>query len=475
MKRRLTVLLLNPPGLPGRAYVREGRCQQRQSSFAYSLPPISLAYIGAQLRARGHVVYARDAAVSSAGQEILQEVEALDPDLVVFNISTPTYWVDLQLVEEVSSRCSAHLTAIGLHVTARPGETLTESRLDSVVRAEPELTVSELAERLIRGNTLEGLLGVSYLSEGKVCHNLDRPFIDNPDDLLPPDRELFPPGDYRLPLPPRPYALVVPSRGCPHDCSFCAAHLYYGRKPRFRGVGKVVDEIQHVVDRYSLRDVVMWSDCFTISPGWVEEFCREIIRRRLSIRWMCNSRVDGIDLPLAGLMKAAGCSGIAFGIESGDQEILKRMKKGTTVAQGIAAVDAAKQAGIPVLAHLVLGVPGETRRSILKSIDYVLELDPDYAQFYCAVPFPGTSLWRQVEEEGFLASRDWSRFEPNQAVISTPWLGRHELEWLRRLAYGRFLVRPRYLLRMVARVGLPGLPGLMLEGGRFLREWIWHG
>lgn len=417
-----------------------------------------------------------DGSVELLDEEALRRrVRTMDPGLVVFNISTPTCETDQATVKTVADCVDAHRTAIGIHVTALPEETLKRSKLDSVVRGEPEQTVADLADVLAGGGGTDRVSGLSYTSKDGIHHNPDRPFIDDPDLLPTPARDLLDERDYFLPLPRRPYALIVPSRGCPHQCTFCAAHLYYGRKLRLRKAQRVVDEIQEVIERGTVRDIVMWSDSFTQDRRWVLDICDEITRRGLDVRWMCNSRVDNLDAEMARAMKRSGCTGISFGIESGDQRILDLMHKGTTTKQGRTAVATARAAGIPILAQFILGIPGETAESIKRTVAYARELDPDYAQFYCAVPQPGTALFEEAERKGYLDTRDWSRFELNQAVLSTDTLGSAELRRARVRAYLNFYLRTTVLRRLATRVELRALADTGVMAARFAWGWVLNG
>jgi radical SAM superfamily enzyme YgiQ (UPF0313 family) len=472
----MRVLLVNPPGPSGRGYIREGRCEQRLSSFAYRLMPISLPSTAALLRAGGHEVRIEDAVVERLDAEELQRrLQAWNPGLVVFAVATPTFEADRRAVELAAGATAAHRTAIGLHVTALPAESLAQSRLDSVVRGEPERTVAGLADALAGGADLGAVAGLSFRRNGVVVHNADRAFADDLDALPVPARELLDERRYTLPLPDRPCAVVIPARGCPHQCVFCGAHLYYGRRLRLRQPGRVADELAALAERGVVRDVVMWSDSFTLDRSFVLELCGELRDRRLPLRWMCNSRVDAFDDELAGRMRAAGCVGVAFGIESGDQGMLDRMRKGTTVEQAPRAVRAAKRAGIPVLAHFVLGVPGETRETIDRTVAQACELDAEFSQFYCATPQPGTALWDEAVREGYLEPGDWSRFELNRAVLSTATLGAVELARARRRAYLRFYGRWPVVRRLAARLTFRELAESAGRTAAFAREWVWGG
>jgi radical SAM superfamily enzyme YgiQ (UPF0313 family) len=468
----MRVLLLNPPGPEGRGYIREGRCEQRLSSFAYRMVPISLPSIAGLLREEGHEVRIVDA-VAPRRAPFLDDVRAFEPGLVVVSVSTPTYDSDVDHVAAVSRATRAHVTAIGVHVSATADAALRESSLDSVVRGEPEWTVAELASTLASGGDLGAVRGLSFKRGGRPVHNADRGFERDLDALPPPARDLLREEDYFLPFLNRPYTLVVPSRGCPHHCTYCTAPIYYGTRLRRRTPARIVDEIASVAERGVVNDFVMWSDTFTLDRAFVLEVCRELAARRLGVRWMCNSRVDSIDAGLARAMREAGCTGIAFGIESGVQAILDNVRKGTTVEQGREAVKVARDAGIETLAHFILGLPGETRDTIRRTVAYAKEIDPDWAQFYCATPLPGTAFHEQARRSGSLPlAAPWSAYELNRPLVSTPALSASQLRRERTLAYLSFYGRPRAAVRAARKVRPRDLGKLASQTLTFARGWV---
>ncbi|HEY3820512.1 MAG TPA: radical SAM protein [Polyangiaceae bacterium] len=468
----MRVLLFNPPGPEGRGYIREGRCEQRLSSFAYRMVPISLPSIAGLLRAEGHDVKILDA-VAPRTVPFLREILEIDPELIVVSVSTPTYESDLGHIAELSRRTRAHLTAIGVHVSATPAETLRGSALTSVVRGEPEWTIADLASTLAAGGDLGAVRGLSFKRGAVPVHNEDRGFERDLDSLPPPARDLLREQDYFLPFLNRPYTLVVPSRGCPHHCTYCTAPIYYGARLRRRTPSRVVDEIASVAARGVVQDFVMWSDTFTMDRAFVLEVCRELGERRLGVRWMCNSRVDSIDVGLARAMREAGCTGISFGVESGVQEILDNVRKGTTVEQGREALRITREAGIQTLTHFILGLPGETRDTIRRTVAYAKDLDPDWAQFYCATPLPGTAFHEQSRRSGSLPiAAPWSDYELNRPVVSTPALSSTELRRARRWAYLSFYGRPRAVLRAVRKVQPRDMGRFASQAATFARGWV---
>lgn len=473
----MRVLLLNPPGPEGRGYIREGRCEQRLSAYAYSMLPVSLPLTAGLLRERGHEVRILDAvAAGTSTKGVLDEVAGFSPGLVIVAVSTPTYDSDVAWIDRLSTVVSAHFSAIGVHVTALPDETLRSSPLHSVIRGEPEWTTASLADALQSGQGLGHVAGLSWRDGPRVVHNEDYGFDGDLDELPPPARDLLDERNYFLPLIDRPYTLVVPSRGCPHHCTYCTAPMYYGKRLRRRSPAKVVDEIESVAKRGVVNDFVMWSDTFTLDRSFVLALSDELRARKLGIRWSCNSRVDSLDEEMIGAMKAAGCTGVAFGIESGVQQILDSARKGTTVEQGREAIRLTREAGVQSLAHFILGLPGETPETIRQTIDYAKDIDPDFAQFYCATPLPGTKLREQALEHGSLPTLDrWSELEFNRAHLSTPSLPARALQRARVRAYVEFYGRPKVVARTLAQSRPKHLARLARQAMSFARDWVLGG
>lgn len=365
------------------------------------------------------------------------------------------------------------MTAIGAHVTALPEESLRASRLDSVIRREPEMTADCLVDALEKRGHLSGVTGTSYRTETGIIHNKDRPFVENLDELPFPARDLIDNEKYTMPISNEPYTLVIASRGCPHQCIYCTAHLYYGHKLRLRSPDNVLDEIEEIVGKFGTKDVTLWSDTFTLDRNFVTEICQRIEERGLEFRWMANSRVDRVDPDLLHTMKSAGCTMLSFGVESGCQEILNNIKKKTTLEQIKNAFTWCHEAKIETIAHFVLGLPGENKDTVKQTLQLAKNIKPDYAQFYGAIPFPGTRFYQLAKENFWLVTDDWTKYELNQTVVSTPELSAAELDKAKRAAFKGFYLRPNYMLKRLGQVrsvreGL-NLPKQSLN---FMKEWV---
>lgn len=471
----MKVLIANPPVFEGVKFVREGRCEQRASSFQYLMVPISLPSIAAVLREAEYKVKITDCVADDLGQAELSAVcEDFRPGLIIMDVSTPTFSFDCKTIDLLkNARPEAHITAIGTHVSALPGESLASCRLDSVIRGEPEYTSRALAETLENRGDLAKVAGISYRNGESVKHNPDRPFIEDLDSLPFPARDLIPNERYTMPISNRPYTLLVSSRGCTGRCTFCTGHLYYGRKLRLRSAANICDELEEIVNRFGINDVTMWSDTFTLNRDFVVGVCEEIMKRGIKVNWMANSRVDRVDLDILKLMKQAGCSMISFGIESAVPEILKNCRKGTTPEQISDAVRWSREAGLETIAHVILGLPGETPETIRETSRFIKRIGPDYVQYYGAIPFPGTEFYELARDNHWLTTEDWSCFEINQTIVNYPELAAADLNRERKKAFRSFYFRPGYLLKRLSRLRNPReWINLPRQAWGFLREWV---
>jgi radical SAM superfamily enzyme YgiQ (UPF0313 family) len=447
-------LFLNPPAQGGPRRMREGRCQQRASAWATVWPPLSLAKCAAVLRADGDEVRLHDGTVSGASlDDLAREVAAWQPDLVVFNAVTPTIESDLALptaLRRVAPR--ARFAALGVHVTALTDEAFALGPdLDVVVRAEPEATVRELAGAVREGRGLAGVAGISIRESGAVRHNPDREFIRDLDALPFPAWDLVDLSAYRSPISGRPFVLVGAGRGCPYPCKFCVAPAYYGQAPRLPSPQRIGDEVERNLREFGVREFLFWSDSFTLRRDHVLGIASELERRDLGVEWSCNSRVDDVDPELLAAFRRAGCKAIAYGVESGTQAVLDEVGKHVTLDQIRQAIAWTRGAGIASIAHCVVGYPGETAESIRRTIDFVKDVDPDFAQFYCATPLPGSTLFAEARAKGWLATTSWSEFDQDNFVLKTGDLDAGVVMRLRDEAYRRFYYRPTTVWRALRR------------------------
>lgn len=459
------VFLFNPPHPEGKGFTREGRCTQESGIWGTQWPPISLVTTASILEEDGHRLKVVDFPAKGLGRVHLERIlRSFQPEFVFWNAATPTLDADLQTARLIKRISGEMITGVlGTHVTALPGTALQHPNLDVVVRGEPEQTIRELCAR----RDWEAVRGISYKDSetGAVRYNPDRSFLA-PGQIPSPAWRFLDLGPYRLPLKGRPFLTVAPIRGCSFSCSFCTAQLYYGKGLRRRPVERVVDEIEEGISDFGVRDFFVWADTFSADKAYVKRFSREIAARGLKISWTCNSRVDQVDEEMLWPMKRAGLWMISFGLESGNEEVLKRTGKNITMEQSRTAVRLAHRLGIKTSGHFILGLPGETSASMEETLRFSLDLPLDIAQFYAAAPFPGTALYARARTEGWL--RADASFSQGLAGMDLPGLPAQKVDAFRRYAYRRFYARPRAIKKIYAMVEPGAVGSVFRDVARFM-------
>ncbi|MDY6837297.1 MAG: radical SAM protein [Thermodesulfobacteriota bacterium] len=471
----MNILLLNPPTFDNKAYIREGRCNQEQGAWTTLWPPVSLATAASMLEQKGHNVKVLDCAAREIHlRALLKKVRTGRFPLIIWSTATPSIKSDLALADQIKKMESRVTTAVfGTHVTTLARECLEATEgLDVVIRHEPEASIVDLADCLEDKGPLEEVAGISYKSsDGEIIHNPERPFIQDLDSLPAPAWHLLDLERYRLPLKGDKFLILSPVRGCPYACTFCTAQTYYGKRLRRKSVSKVMEEIRYIIDRFNISEFFVWADTFTADRDYVTEFCQAISDKEWAIGWTCNSRVDTVDRALLAAMAKAGCWMISYGIESGTQEILDTARKRITLGQCREAVRMAKAAGIKVAGHFVLGLPGETEATLKETLAFALTLDLDMAQFYCAVPFPGSSLFEWARAQGWIEGKGFDEFRQDNAVMNLPGLSPSIVNDYRKKAFSRFYLRPSRFLQMWNMAKMRSI-GETIRGGLRFMKWM---
>jgi radical SAM superfamily enzyme YgiQ (UPF0313 family) len=408
----------------------------------YRMPLLGLGYLAGYLRARGVKVGIVDAMFDRLSlEETVQRVVDAAPRLVGLTAMTHEIRRAAEVARAIRRRLpGARFVIGGPHSTALPERTLEEFDVfDFGVFGEGEETLLELWSALERGENgaaLEKIAGLVWRRGGQASRNGPRPWIRDLDALPQPAWDLYGPSEVYQ---------VFASRGCPFQCIFCMRVL--GDEVRFRSPRSVADEFEAVVERYHPRQIDFSDETFTLRRGWTLEICDELTRRGLhrKVRWFANGRVNTVDEELLRRMREAGCVRIGFGIESGNEEILRAAHKGTSVAQVEKAVAACKRVGLQVEAFYILGFPGETRRTALDTIRLAARLNTTTAAFGIMVPYPGTRVAEMAErgEGGYrLLSRDWSAYDKHLGnALELATLSRRDLEGLQARAYLWFYLR----------------------------------
>lgn len=388
------------------------------------LPPLSLTYLAAFLEREGIEVRIVDFLVTPyRPAKLRRELADFRPQLVGATCVTLNYPCAARMLKACKDFDRNIVTVIGgPHVTFTAEETLLRSPwIDVVVIGEGENTLLDLAMAVDGGEDIRQVAGIAFADGRAVVRSEARRPIADLDQLPTPARHLLPLSKYRaLGMP----CTVITGRGCPYQCIFCSGRRMFGPGIRYRSPGLVVDEIEKVHRDFGFPQVNIVDDTFTLNHRHASEVCEEMLRRRLNVSWAAFARVDTVTPDLAELMKRAGCVWVLFGVESGDEGILKTIRKGTTRDKVRAGVKTVREAGIMAFNSFILGLPGESPETVRTSMSFAQELDRDFGAaygFHVLSPLPGTQLYEKADEYGIrILSRNLSHYDANHVITETP-------------------------------------------------------
>ena len=439
--------------------------------------PLGLAYVAAVLERAGISFDLLDANALGMGMEdIIAHIRKKRPAAVGATVMTSMLAAGRHLADAVMNRPSPPLLIFGgPHATIAPEETIERGGADICVRGEGEETVLDLMAHLGEGaGGWARVSGISFRDGGKVIHAHDRPLIRDLDSIPFPARHLLPMERYQtIHTGRKRFATIMTSRGCPGKCMFC--YRPFGRNLRYRSLENVMEEVRELVERCRVEEISILDDAFTLDRERVVEFCEKVLSSGLRFAWRLGNgtRVDLIDEELLRLMKKVGCYEVAFGIESGDDEVLRKIGKEITTAQVEKAFAAAKKVGMETIGFFMIGHPFDTIATMKKTIDFAIKLDPTYAQFTMSTPLPGTALWTWVQKHGrSLIGDDVTKldFLGTKPHYETDRFSAEDARRMYRLAYRRFYIRPRYIWRSLRRIRSLNDIIVLLKGMLYLKS-----
>ena len=435
----MKVLLINPP-YEGNVNTWTPESTNRAIG---AQPPIGLAYLAAMLEREGIDVSILDAnAMCLNGREIRDVVIKEDPQIVGITAMT-LIAVNVLAVSRIVKEVTDAVTVVGgPHISLFQEESLASPFVDYAMNGEAEYTFVEFVKAIRDKRGVEDIDGIVYRKNGKVVTR--NPSIVKDLNALPfPAVHLLPLERYSLANALHPFGSIVTSRGCPFKCGFCI-RAPIDRYVRYRDAENIVDEIEWLIKDFGVREINIRNDTITINREHVVDFCRELLRRGIKIRWQGPTRVDCVDRELLKLMKKAGCHTLRYGIESGNQEILDRMGKGITLEQIRDAVRWTKEAGIEIMAYFMIGYIDETEKTIMDTINFAREIDPDGAIFSIGTPLPNTDLFYRAVERGLIERDYWKEYVTGRRIDRAPYLVDDAEKWVRRALWS-FYFRPRYI------------------------------
>jgi hopanoid biosynthesis associated radical SAM protein HpnJ len=390
--------------------------------------------------------------------------------LVLFT-STVGWECDQRLAMAIAeAKPSIRIAFVGPPVTTSPDKALNECpAVDFICRREFDYSVVEFAE----GKPLNEIFGISYRLDGKIVHNPDRPQVENLDEMPWASKIYMRDLDvtrYNVPFLLHPFIALYSTRGCPAQCTFCLwPQTLSGHAWRKRSTDDVAAELAWAKQAFpEVKEYFFDDDTFNIQKARTIELCEKL--KPLGLTWSCNSRVT-TDYDTLKAMKEAGCRLLIVGFESGDPQILKNIKKGTTIQRALDFANDCQTLGLVIHGDFILGLPGETKKSIRNTIEFAKRLDCETIQVSIAHAFPGTELFEYVEQNGFITNRAMSD-ETGHQMAHIEYLGlpvEYVLEMVQKF-YDEYFFRPKVALRVIWKAIVNrDIPRLYAEAKSFMK------
>lgn len=449
------VLLVNPPMLTKRGKYIDGYQGVRPR-----LPALGLAYIASMLEKHNHKVRIIEGMAEIIS---LDKIAQISESFDIVGITSITFLALLShSVAKVAKGQNKSIPVVmgGPHASVVPEDILKDENVDYVVIGEGESTFLELVEALESKRGIEDIKGIAYRKDNKVNLTEPRPIEDSLDRIPLPARHLLPMHLYRsseVRARRHPALHMLSSRGCPYNCSFCSNKVIHRCKLRMHSPERVVEEMSILVKDFKAKEIHFWDDCLVFDEKRVYEFCQLLHKRKLNIPWDCEATIGRTNPALLKEMHRAGCFTISYGIESGNDQRLRKINKGWLNRNKIKqAVEWTKKAGLRVRGYFMLGFVGETLQEMKQTIQFAKELDLDFATFSLLVPLPGTEDYARAKKEDQFDAYYWKHrllseiSFPLEPVYAPLGITKKQLLDIHRRACNEFYFRPKIMLKRLS-------------------------
>ena len=384
----------------------QANVQVQATNNSYSL---GLAYLHAVIENAGYDIHTENynnVPIIEAEMLFQTMLKKISPDFLLIQVFTMNRVATYRLIKMARQLCpDMRIIVGGVHASIYPKQLIENFDIDCVVIGEGEVTIVELLSALSGGASLHCIKGIAYKKNGEIIRNDDRPLIEDIDSLPFPRHELFI-------SPEREIACILTSRGCPFKCSFCCLHTISKRRFRMRSATNVADEVEYIIKKFpNIKVIQLADDTFTLDLMRAMEFCREIIRRNIKIKFQCSARIKPASVELFALMEKAGFVAIGFGLETGSSKLLKSIHKNITRDEVIKTFEMLKNFNIDIATYLMVGFPGENNETISETIDLIKRLQRikyfEFAGVARLWVYPNTEVYDLFNTSGYINDGYW--------------------------------------------------------------------
>ncbi len=457
-------------------------------------PPLWAAMHAAFIRTQGFSVQLLDAeALHWSHAQTAEAILAQKPRLVEIAVSgtnpSASTWnmtgVGVLLRQLKEKAPALPLLLSGLHPSALPRQTMQEEAADYVCQGEGFYTLLALL-RQMADNTLQPATvpGLWFRKGAEICSTARAELIKNLDELPMPAWDLLPMREYRAHnwhclggLQREPYGVIYTSLGCPFNCSFCCINSFFGKNTiRFRAPEKVVEEIRYLVDNFGIRNLRIIDEMFALRPEHVHKLCDLINASGFDLNIWVYARVDTVTPLMLTKMRAAGIRWICYGFESANQNVLDSVRKGYAKTDVFEAVRMTREAGIHILANFMFGLPEDNQETMRQTLRLAMELNCEFANFYCCMAYPGSKLYDQAIAQNIKLPESWdgySQLSHETLPLPTKHLTSAEVLLFRDQAFREYYSNPKYLAMIAKTFGEQSVAEIhQMLSGRLERKHV---
>jgi|Deesub1362A_J573_1020465.scaffolds.fasta_scaffold00266_45 radical SAM superfamily enzyme YgiQ (UPF0313 family) len=454
-------MLLNLPNPPGRNIYRgyAGGFGTTGSTSSKTLIPIYLIYAASALEKINCEYTILDGQAMKLNKKKVKNAVMTDkPDILMAWISLPSFYEDITCLNEIKKACeNTIIIAWGTVCNLMAEEIFSKSNIDLILKGEypyfsaiSNLFTEENLTNLSVKN-YSNILGVTYEKGGRIISN---PPVNEELDVL--DRLSL---NVYFKIPVQEYVdyfetsdnskigciPIITSAGCPFHCIYCPYPIGYGKRVKYKSINNIIREIEFLKINFGINGFLFRDQLFTHNKKRVEELCNKLIQKNLNIKWLIEARADQLSKELLETMKKAGCFKIYIGVETGSQQLIDIGKPGSNLEVYKKAFKQCKDLDISTVAHIILGLPGETQETVQDTINLLYYIDPDAININVLTPYPGTKLYELAVKSKWIVTFDWSKYTSHTPVMETDTMRIEELNIMKKKIKRKF--RNHKLLR----------------------------